>query len=438
MKRAVSALVPAPFIYYGWVIVAVAFVTLGMAFGIWYSFSVFFLAIINEFGWSRAAASSIYSVFIISQALIGPLAGHLQDRLGPRKTIPFGTVLLSLALLLTSQVQALWHYRIAYGLLAGAGVGILGFSSHSAFIPKWFERKRGFAMGLAMSGIGFGMLILVPAVENIITHYGWRTTYGLLAALIFFLVGPLNLIFSRKDPSELQLRPDGDQLEGQQLRVKPKRVMNIIDQEWAGVEWTLKRALKTKQFWFLVSGFFFGSYVYQGTLLHGISAMVDSGLSRPTAAYYFGILGLTGAAGKILFGFLSDRFEREKVNYLAGAITILGLFSLILVGNLGGPTPLLFALLFGLGYGAAAPLFPSVSADIFLGKSFGLIFGVMSIGGGLGGAAGSFLLGWIHDLTGTYSTAIALSCISLFLSCLLIWQAAPRKIRKMVLYKAVD
>jgi MFS family permease len=430
MKNAASG--KPPFIYYGWVIVAVAFVTLGITFGVWYSFSVFFLAIINEFGWSRAAASSIYSVFIISQAMIGPLAGHLQDRLGPRKTIPLGTLLLSLSLILTSQVQSLWHYRIAYGILAGAGVGILGFSSHSAFIPKWFERKRGLAMGLAMSGIGFGMLILVPAVEKVITIYGWRPTYGLLAALIFFLVGPLNLIFSRKDPSDLQLHPDGDQSEGQPSLTRPKRVMDVIAPQWAGVEWTLRKAMKTKRFWLLVSSFFFGSYVYQGTLLHGISALVDSGLSRPVAAYYFGILGLTGAAGKILFGYLSDRFERERVNNLAGFVTILGLLCLILVGSFQGPMPLLFALLFGLGYGAAAPLFPSVSADIFLGKSFGLIFAVMCVGGGLGGATGSFLLGWIHDLTGTYSPAIGLSCLSLFLSCLFVWQAAPRKIRKMV------
>jgi MFS family permease len=421
-----------PLFYYGWVIVAVAFVTLGTAFGVWYSFSVFFLAVIKEFGWTRAAASSIYSVFILSQALIGPLAGHLQDRFGPRRTIPFGTLLLSMSLILTSQVQELWQYRIAYGVLAGAGVGILGFSSHSAFIPKWFERKRGLAMGVAMSGIGFGMLILVPAVEKTISLFGWRTTYWLFAGLVFFLVGPINLVFSRKDPLELNLNPDGDQPVGIQEQSRPKRIVKIVDPTWSQVDWTLRKAANTKRFWYLIGGFFFGSYVYQGTLLHGISALVDSGLSRPVAAYYFGILGLTGAGGKILFGYLSDRFDREKINILAGIVTAFGLACLILVGLIRGPTPLLFAMLFGLGYGAAAPLFPSVSADIFLGNSFGLIFAVMGIGGGMGGAMGSFFLGWFHDLTGTYSLAIFLSLASLFLSCLFIWLAAPSKVRKMV------
>lgn len=287
-----------PFFFYGWVVVAVAFVTLGMAFGVYYSYSVFFLAVIKEFGWSRAAASSIYSVFILSQALVGLLAGYLQDRFGPRGVIPFGTLLLSFALVLTSRSHELWHFRTAYGILAGAGVSILGFSSHSAFIPKWFERKRGLAMGIAMSGIGFGMLLLVPAVENSISLFGWRKTYVLFAGLVFFSVVPLNLIFSRKNPQVLRLRPDGDGPTGNPSISGPRRIVKIIDTQWSRVEWTLRKAVKTKRFWYLMIGFFFGSYVYHATLLHGISAMVDSGLSRSAASYYFGILGLTGPEEK--------------------------------------------------------------------------------------------------------------------------------------------
>ena len=182
-----------PMIYYGWVVVGVGFFTLGVAFGIWYSFSVFFLAIIREFGWSRAAASSIFSVFVVCQALTAVMAGHLQDRFGPRVVIPVGTVILALSLVLTSQVQSLWHFRIAYGILAGSSLSLLGFASHSAFIPKWFERQRGLAMGVTMSGIGFGMLFLVPLVEKSITLYGWRNTYLYLAALLS-LLAQVNLL----------------------------------------------------------------------------------------------------------------------------------------------------------------------------------------------------------------------------------------------------
>ncbi|NCO59030.1 MFS transporter, partial [bacterium] len=199
--------------------------------------------------------------------------------------------------------------------------------------------------------------------------------------------------------------------------------------------WTLKGAVRTGRFWFLLGSFFFGSWVYQGTLLHSISAMVDSGLPSEKAAFYFGILGLAGSAGKILFGYLSDVLGREKANSLAGIITALGLLCLLLMSELHGLMPFLFAISFGLGYGAAAPLFPSVSADIFIGNSFGLIFAVICMGGGLGGSVGPYVVGLIRDITGSYTAAFEISFASIAFSCLFIWLAGPSKIRKLVRYR---
>ena len=421
-----------PLFFYGWVIVGVGFVTLGITFGIWYSFSVFFLAIIKDFGWSRAAVSSIFSIFIISQALTGLLTGHLQDRFGPRVVIPVGTVILSICLAMTSRAQSLWEFYVVYGVFAGAGVSLLAFSSHSAFIPKWFARKRGLAIGIAMSGIGFGMLFLVPLVEKSITAYGWRTTYLYLAGLVLFAAGPLNVIFSRRRPEDMNLRPDGDGPEETTQRSLSRMVVTVVDRNWANQDWTLKKAIGTQRFWFLVMAFFFGSWVYQGTLLHAISAMVDYGLSREGAAYYFGILGIVGSGGKIVFGYLSDVMGRERITVLAGIFVVAGIFCLMEMTGMIGLLPLLFAILFGLGYGAAAPVFPSMSADIFLGNSFGLIFAVICIGGGVGGSMGAFISGFLRDITGSYSISFYLYFISIFLSCLFVCLAGPGKVRRMV------
>lgn len=420
-----------PLFYYGWVVVVVGLVTLGVAFGVWYSFSVFFLAIVKEFGWSRAAASSIYSIFIISQALTGLLAGLLQDRFGPRIVIPVGCLIVTTALALTSRAQGLSHFYLAYGLLAGAGVSLLGFSSHAAFIPKWFERKRGLAIGIAMSGIGFGMLILIPLMEKAITGYGWRNAYLILAALALFLVAPLNLLLSRRSPEAMNLRPDGD-TEGTESRPKASMVMKIVDPVWAGKDWTIAMAARTRRFWFLMIAFFFQSFTYQATLLHAVSAMVDGGLSRETAAYYFGILGIAGATGKISLGYLSDLFGREKINTLGVTLAASGIFCLLWISTFQGPAALLFAVVFGLGYGAAAPLLPSVCADIFLGRSFGLVFAMICIGGGAGGSIGSFVTGWLRDLSGTYTAPFILFFFCLFLSDVFIWLAGPRKVRRMI------
>lgn len=420
-----------PAFFYGWVMVAVGFINLGIAFGVWYSFSVFILAIIKEFGWSRASASSIFSIFIFSQALMNLLAGHLQDRFGPRVVIPLGALLLSFSLVLTSQSRMLWHFFLTYGVLAGAGVSLLGFASHAAFIPKWFERKRGLAVGIAMAGIGFGMLLLIPLVEQFISKFGWRSTYLFLAALALFLVGPLNLIFARRSPEAIGLMPDGDEKDGS-LQKKQSMVVKVVNSVWAQESWTLNKAVRTGRFWFLAIAFYFLAFSYQGTLLHSVSAMVDFGLKRESAAFFFGILGIMGSVGKILLGYLSDIYGRERINTIGAALAVMGILSLINVIHAPEMLPLFFAIFFGLGYGAAAPLLPSVCADIFQGRSFGLIFAMIAIGGGAGGATGSFMAGLLRDISGSYITPFMVFIGTLSTSCLLIWFASPRKVRMMV------
>ena len=421
-----------PVVYYGWVVIGVGFVTLAIAFGIWYSFSVFFLTIIKDLGWSRGLGASIFSVFLLSHALAGPLTGFFQDRFGPRMVIPLGALILALSLVVTSRSTHLWHFYIAYGVFGGGSISLLGFISHAAFLPNWFERKRGLAVGIATSGIGFGMLFIVPLVEKSITAFGWRTTYLLLAVLVLFLVGPLNLIFSRQSPRDLNLRPDGDSASQKGRPVRSSMVMKIVDTDWASRDWTLRSASRTYRLWLLWAAFFGQAYAYQGTLLHAISAMVDVGLTRENAAFYFGILGIAGSGGKILFGYLSDRLGRERANTLGGITAMAGILSLIGAASIIGPLPILFALFFGIGYGAAAPLLPSIGADIFIGKSFGLIFAVISMGGGAGGAAGSYISGVLRDITGTYSISFTICMISLMIACSLIWIAGPRKVRRMV------
>jgi len=425
-----SAPAKTPRFFYGWIIIAIGFLTLAMAFGIWYSFSVFFLAIIEDFGWSRAATSGIFSVFILCHAVMGILTGHLQDRFGPRLVIPFGSILLAASLVLTSRAQEIWHFYLVYGVFASTGVSLIGFTSHSAFLPNWFERKRGLAVGIAMAGIGIGMLVVVPLLEKIITLYGWRTAYLFAAGAVLCLVAPLNLIFARKSPAEMGLTPDGD-ARGDAQATAPKRLVEILDQEWVDQDWTIAKALKTRRFWFVAAAFFFIAFAFQSTLLHSVSAMVDSGLTRHTATMLFGILGIAGSVGKILFGYLSDLYGREKINTIGCIIAALGIACLIAATSGSMLLALLFALMFGVGYGSAAPLLPSVSADIFSGKAFGMIFALIGIGGGIGGSFGAFMAGLIHDMTDSYTISFSMSICALILASTLIWLAGPRKIRQM-------
>lgn len=417
--------------YYGWLIVAVSFITLGLAFGVWYSFSVFFVAITRDFGWNRAATSSIFSLFIICHYLSAALVGILIDRYGPRWLIPAGALWLAGTLLLVSEANSLLQFYGCYGLGAAIGVSIIGFVPHAAILPRWFIRRRGLAVGIAMSGIGVGMLFIPPLMEHIIHLYGWRFAYRVLALLVLAAI-PLNIIFQRRDPEQIGTTADGISAARTAAGKKPKHQLVILDQSWAETYWTAANALRTRRFWLLAAGFFFGPFAIQGTLLHAVTCLVDGGLSFTRAASVFGLLGICGSGGKIVIGFLADRWPREIANSIGMGTASLGIGALLAVSRNPDIFPYLFAIGFGIGYGAAAPLFPSIAADLFQGPNFGRIFGLLSLFLGLGGASGAWIAGRIFDQTGSYQHAFILILAALWLSCLSFWLAAPRNVRRIM------
>ena len=330
----------------GWVMVGLAFINLGVVFGIWYSFSVFFLALVQEFHWSRAVASSIFSIFIFCQSLTGPLAGRLMDSAGPRVTIPLGAVVLAGSLVLVSQAESLNWFRLAYGVAASFGVGLMGFSAHSAWLPRWFERQRGLSLGIAMSGIGVGVLLMVPASEFVISNYGWRTAYLLLAAIVLAVVLPLNLLFARRSPEDMGLQPDGGLPSLKSGRSVPATIV-VMDQAWVDKDWGINQAAQTRKFWLLMAAVAFGSFCYQGVFMHAVAGMVDGGVDKGQAALFLGIMGIVGSMGKIGFGFVSDRLGRELANTLAAVVATLGIFFIVILTSNSILLPLLFVILFG-------------------------------------------------------------------------------------------
>ena len=207
--------------------------------------------------------------------------------------------------------------------------------------------------------------------------------------------------------------------------------MEILDQEWARTDWRLKSAAGTLRFWLLIAAVGTGSFCYQGVFMHAVAGMVDGGLEPSLAALFLGIMGILGSAGKIGFGFISDRMGREVANTMAAAVATLGILFIIFMAPNPALMALLFAILFGFGYGAAAPLFPSVVADLFISRSFGIIVTVIFMGASLGGASGPLLMGKLRDIFGNYDAAFTLSAAMLWVSCLFVWWAAPRKVRKI-------
>ncbi|MFH1940637.1 MAG: MFS transporter [bacterium] len=405
--------------------------TLAISFGIWYSFSVFFLAIVNEFGWSRAATGGVHSIFMVVHSFVAILIGSLHDRFGPRRVIPFGSVFIVIGLLGTIQIKALWQLYLFYGLVTAIGICSIGDISHYIFLPNWFLKKRGLAIGISMAGTGVGMAVLVPIIQHIISHLGWRAAYCTLAVIVLAVVIPLNSIFQRKNPEEVGELPDGNKKPiGSQeaLKKNPEQTFRI---ELIPRDWTLGNALRTSRFWFLFFIFFFTAMVFQGTLIHQVAHVVNKGFSAEIGAFFLGLAGIIGSAGRIFFGYLSDKLGRERAFSIGVGCAFFGILSIIALRPGYGSLLYGYAILFGLGYGSIPTILASRTADLFQGTQFGKIFGFLAIAIGLGGATGSWLSGKIFDLFASYLIAflIILSALILMVALFLLTSPAQRGTR---------
>jgi MFS family permease len=262
----------------------------------------------------------------------------------------------------------------------------------------------------------------------LIALWGWRTSFVILAAIVFVVLFPVSLIFLRHKPSDLDLQPDGA-IKGEAL--KGKRV-EILDAAWAETSWTLKRAFGTTRYWALLAFAFFSITPVYLMVVHSVRFLVDQGLNKMSAAFILALVGIVSLGMRIFWGWLSDRIGREPT-FCTGAFFIaLSSISLILI-EITGRTNLayFFAVFLGMGWGVTAPMFIAISADLFQGRQFGLIYGVVEgvIGGGC--AFGAWFGGFVFDKVHSYQGAFILSTVFALLSCLLVWFSAPGKVRRI-------
>lgn len=196
-------------LYYGWVIVGVSLLSMAFWVGIRSTFSVFYVALLEEFPWSRGETAGIQSTVFLTYMIMAPVVGGLIDRFGPRRVIAPGILLLALGLILSAYVNTLFQFYLFYGILMGAGMTCIAIVSYTSILAYWFEKKRGVASGIAVSGMGLGTFLLVPLSQHFISLWGWRPALLVLGALVLIILFPLNALFLRHKPQEMGLSPDG-------------------------------------------------------------------------------------------------------------------------------------------------------------------------------------------------------------------------------------
>lgn len=414
--------------FYGWVIVTVAFVTMGVGVNARTAFSLLFPPILDEFGWERGVTAGAFSFGFLLSAGLSPVLGRLMDRHGPLIMLEAGVALTGCGLLLAAWVSQPWHLYLTLGLLVGAGSVCLGYTGQGLYLPNWFVRRRGLAASIAYSGAGIGSIILLPWLQSMIAHGGWRSAATTLGILVLVLLAPLNLLIRRR-PEDMGLAPDGDAMPAV-AGANAAAPSNIVDPAWVAIDWTLARALRTRRFWWIAAGYFCAMFSWYAVQVHQTRYLTEAGYSPMYAAWALGFVSFIAIPGQIALGHMSDRVGREWVWAIGNAGFVLCYATLLLMRALPSPALLWFmvAVQGFLGYGLTSVL-GAIPAEIFQGRHFGSIFGTIMGIGLIGGALGPWLAGALYDGFASYGPSFAVAMAASSFGILCIWMAAPRKVR---------
>jgi MFS family permease len=391
-----------------WVVVGAVWLTLAIASGLYFSFPVFFVALLDEFGWSRGATAAAFSISSVIQGVLSPVVGMLVDRLGPRRIMLGGAAVLGVACVLASRIGSLWSLYAVTGVLAATGLCAVSWVPSGTLIARWFAERRGSMLGLAFSGMGAGVLVMGPLAQWLITAYGWRAAYAILGVGTLLVLLPLIWFGVREAPVAAAPARGGAQ------PVPPPARRDVGD------------ALRTGAFWALFFAYLCTPLAVFSVVTHSVAFAVDHGFARLFVAGIFGLTGLLSVAGRILFGMAADRIGRAASATISYGCTALGTLCLLGLEIWPHAAALYaYALFFGLGFGARGPIITAMASQIFPGRRFGVIYGILSVGNGIGGGVAPWFGGFVHDLTGSYRVAFLIAVGFCAIGSACFWLARP-------------
>lgn len=413
--------------FYGWIIVAVAFVATGIGVNARTAFSLLFPPILKEFGWDRGVVAGAFSFGFLVSALLSPALGWLMDRRGPRAVMGLGVVMMGSGLILASRVSAPWHLYVTLGVLVGGGSVCLGYTGWSLFLPNWFVRRRGLAISLAFAGVGLGSIVLLPGMQFFMDRTDWRTACWALGLLLLVVLAPLVLLLRRR-PEDVGLQPDGD--DHAAAGPAAHAAANVVDPAWAAIDWTLARAMRTARFWWIACAFFSGGFAWYAVQVHQTKYLVEIGFPAVDAAWALGWVALIAVPGQIALGHISDRIGREW-SWTIGCLGFVVCYLALIALRHAPSTALLMLMVVAqgfLGYGVTSVM-GAIVLEIFQGRRYATIFGTVMIALLAGSALGPWLTGVLHDATGSYAQAFWIAAGLSAVSIVAVWMAAPRRVR---------
>jgi len=390
--------------------------TLGLTYGVWYSYSVFLVALLNEYGWSRSVLAGAFSVFTLVHGVANPLIGMMCDRIGPRRIMIFGGVGLGLALFANGFIDSPGELYLGFGLATALAVACCGWVPSVVLVQRQFMDRLGFSLGIVSSGIGLGMLLVVPFNQLLIEVLGWRAAWQIYGAICAGWIVPA-AFFLLRDEKPPAVAPSG----------QAANVQGVV-----APDMTLGEALRTQPFWLMIGTFFFANLCSQTLHVHQVAFLVDHGLAAMAAASVVGVVGVASVVGKAGGGWLSDRFERELIFVVCIAILVAAVGALAFVGVAPSRWGAYgYAVLLGIGYSVTAALAPAMVSDRFRGSHFGVILGLCLVGAAVGSALGPWLAGRLFDATKSYAIALVIAAACGVVAGAAAWHARTLRRRAM-------
>ncbi len=391
-------------IYYGWIVLVACLFLVTMSYGIRFSYGVFFKSLEQDFGWTRALTSGVFSVYMLLGSLFAIIGGWVSDRYGARIVFITMGIFSLLGLGLSSLTNALWHLFISYSILVAVGTGP-AYALANALAARWFLKRRGLASAIVTSGVGLGSILLAPVSAYFIENYGWRFAFVIIG-VIAFIVMVSSSFFVKRPSSSTAYSPAG----GKDGAVDPGSLK--VEQIEADTL-TFSQAIRVRNFWVILVMWFFYAFCLFTIMTHIVLHATDSGIAPIEAALILSISGFTSIPTRIITGILSDKFGRKPVALACALLMAAALFWLTRSSNLW--MLYVFGAAFGAAYGGLAPPILATVADTFGVRHLGMIFGILEVGWVCGAAAGPALAGYIFDVAGKYDLAFIICIVAAIL-----------------------
>ena len=391
-------------LFYGWYVLAASFLILFLSSGARFTVGIAFKPLIAEFGWSRSAVSlavflnmAVYSLSVIA-------TGKLYDRFGPKWVIIVSTIFVSSGYMLIALTQTLWHFLFLYGVVAALGLGGTTVPIFAALMSKWFEKRRGLTISLALSGNCLGQFALVPLFSTLITDYGWRASHLWIGLMMLVLNLGLTFLVIRGDPEDLGVVPYGRKEES-----RSPSLIDDADDTPPVRDLGLRDAMRTSSFWlFVLFMFVCGSGDFLMTT-HMIPMVTDFGIPAVTASNMLAWFGLLSLAGILVAGPASDLIGDKIPIALTFLLRVFAFLLVIAYQNL--TSFYVFALIFGFSYLVTAPLTPTLVGRLYGFSHVGVLSGFITTVHHLGGGFAAWGGGVLFDMTGSYQAVLVISAI---------------------------